>query len=215
MNINNKLAFQLAEILAVSYINLVGKTSKIYEINKEYEQELLNKKANIIYTFWHNNLFFFTYYYRNSGIYVLTSQSRDAEIITKIMERQGIPAVRGSSTRGGKSALISLIKLLKQGKHIGITPDGPKGPKYEIKEGVLYLAKKTNSYILPLANYPKKRIVFNSWDNFILPLPFNQIVVIYGKPLTISSNDDIKEKKEELKRRLLNIVKEGEEFFKK
>lgn len=105
----------------------------------------------IILAFWHAQQLMIPMGYRGAGAHVLISQHGDGEIIARIIARFGHQAVRGSSTRGGASALRALIKLGRSGRDVVVTPDGPKGPRHVAKLGVIQLAKATGLPIVPLA----------------------------------------------------------------
>ena len=106
------------------------------------------------------------------------------------MQRFGIKPVRGSSTRGAVGALIQMIRLIRAGKILGITPDGPRGPAREVQPGIIHLAKKTGCPIIPLSNEALRKKVFASWDEFILPYPFNRIVCSVGEPLYLDKEEE-------------------------
>jgi len=112
---------------------------------------LYREGRNAILAFWHAQQLMILIGYRGTGAHVLISRHGDGEIIARIIARFGHEAVRGSSTRGGAGALRSLIKLGRSGRDMGVTPDGPKGPRHVAKLGVIHLAKATGLPIVPLA----------------------------------------------------------------
>ena len=112
---------------------------------------LYREGRSIILTFWHAQQLMIPIGYRGPGAHVLISQHGDGEIIARIIARFGHQAVRGSSTRGGASALRALIKLGRSGQDVVVTPDGPKGPRHIAKLGVIQLARATGLPIVPLA----------------------------------------------------------------
>ena len=123
----------------------------------------------------------------------------------------GVKAVRGSSSRGAAAAVRSLMTALEAGFDLGITPDGPKGPAREIKGGVMFLAQKLGVPILPISSAQSNRLVFaKSWDRFHLPLPFGRAVVVYGEPILVGPDDDLRLKAAELKSSLDAITREAE-----
>ncbi len=164
------------------------------------------KDKKIIFAFWHNRIAVMTYFYRNCNITAMISQSRDGELIAKTAKLLGHNAVRGSSTRNSKQALDEAIELLKQNKNLAITPDGPQGPKYKLKAGIIDMAKKTGALIIPMSYKSTRNYVFSSWDNFILPKPFSKITISFGKPIKVPkklSSEDF----ELIKNKTENIMK--------
>lgn len=123
-----------------------------YEIHgHEAVDALYQEGRHIILAFWHAQQLMIPFGYRGTGAHVLISQHGDGEIIARIIARFGHRAVRGSSTRGGASALRALIKVGRSGRDVAVTPDGPKGPRHVAKLGVIHLAKATGLPIVPLA----------------------------------------------------------------
>ncbi len=131
-------------------IRTLGALTRIRYEGAEAVEKLRQEGRHVIFAFWHNRQLMMPLAYRGSGVYVLVSQHRDGELIARIAERLGIPKVRGSSTRGGAAALRELIRVGRSGADLAVTPDGPKGPRYVAKLGVVQLAKATGLPIVPV-----------------------------------------------------------------
>ncbi len=131
-------------------IRTLGVLTTIRYEGAEVVEKLYREGRHVIFAFWHNRQLMMPLAYRGSGAYVLVSQHRDGELIAKIAKRFGIRAVRGSSTRGGAAALRELIRVGRTGADLAVTPDGPKGPRYVAKPGVVQLAKATGLPIVPV-----------------------------------------------------------------
>jgi hypothetical protein len=145
-----------------------------------------------IFAFWHNRIFFLPYLFRKywrtrqrKRVAVLVSSSRDGEKLAKVLEKFDLVCVRGSSSRRGRQALRELHRLVDDGHDIGITPDGPRGPKYKVQDGVISLAQLTGATIVPITYLLEWKITLTSWDAFMIPLPFGRCVVRLGQPLLI------------------------------
>lgn len=122
------------------------------------------------------------YLFRNSKAASLVSQSKDGEILTRILDKWGYKVIRGSSSQGGKESLAELTAISKQGYKAIVTPDGPRGPKEEIKNGVLKLSFETGKPIIPVKIiYKNKFVLDKSWDNFEIPYPFSKCEAQFGK----------------------------------
>ena len=137
--------------VAASIIRGVARSMHCETRGHEALDGLYREGRNIILAFWHAQQLMIPFGYRGTGAHVLISQHGDGEIIARIIARFGHGAVRGSSTRGGASALRALIKLGRSGRDVAVTPDGPKGPRHVAKLGVIQLAKATGLPIVPLA----------------------------------------------------------------
>lgn len=154
--------------------------------NEELIDELQAEGKTVIFAFWHGHLWFPVYYWQDRGYVGLASESRDGEYISRILRRFGWQVVRGSTSRGGARSIIKLIRRLQKGKAVVITPDGPTGPRHEVKSGVVYLAQKTESAIVPVGISFSRRKVFSSWDKFELPWPFAKAGLVYGSPIQVT-----------------------------
>lgn len=141
----------------------------------------------VIVIFWHDRqLMLFQVYQRfREKLVALASQHSDGRIIARILERIGFRTVGGSSSRGGAVALHRLVGVVRDGWDVAITPDGPKGPRYELKEGPLKLAQVTGAPIVPICYAVERCWRFRSWDRIFLPKPFSRAVTKIGTPLTI------------------------------
>ena len=142
-----------------------------------------------IFVFWHNQLLLIPiawnrYLQTKNGPrgLGLTSMSRDGELVAMFLERFGVGAVRGSTTRGGSAALRELAGWLRRGHDIGITPDGSRGPVYEIKPGLVLLAQLSGRPILPLSFEFSNAWRLKSWDRFFIPKPFSTVKFVAGEP---------------------------------
>ncbi|MDR0418206.1 MAG: lysophospholipid acyltransferase family protein [Puniceicoccales bacterium] len=133
---------------------------------------------------WHNRLFIashlFQKYFQGIKMYGLISPSRDGAWLSEVYRNMGIHAIRGSTQRGGRNALIEMIDAVKKGHTVTITPDGPRGPRYFVKPGIITLAKETHVPILIAGIRMHNAWRFNSWDRFYLPKPFSRISVTCG-----------------------------------
>ncbi len=197
--------------LAYAYVSFVGLTTRLTVRNDAVPKALHARGQRFIYAFWHQRQVYFTWTHRDAGASVLVSRSKDGDIIAETMRLSRIGAVRGSSSRGGVAATLELVGALKSGLDIGITPDGPKGPAREVKEGVLFMARSMKAPIVPITNaLSNKYEVAKAWDRFQLPLPFGRAVVAYGDPITVEDGDDFKAKAAELKAALDRLTAEAD-----
>ena len=210
-----KLIIHVAERAFYVLIKLVGKTIR-YETSGWENFTNIERAGKIpIYSFWHNRIFAGTYFFRDRGIVVITSQSFDGEYIARFIQRFGYGAVRGSSTRGGVGALVEMIRLMKKGSPMGVTVDGPKGPRCVAKSGALLLAKKTGNPLMPFVVETEKHWTVNSWDELQIPKPFTRARIFIGEPLYVASDADdatIEIKRLELQEKLDGLVADGEQW---
>lgn len=136
---------------------------------------------NAIYIFWHSQMIAGWYLFKDKKAAAIVSQSEDGGILTNLLKSWDYKVSRGSSSKGGKEALQELIEYGKKGYPIVITPDGPRGPVNEIKNGALIIAYGCNIPIIPVKiNYSSKKILGKSWDKFQIPCPFAKCTVTIG-----------------------------------
>jgi len=203
----------LFSILGYIAIWFIGLTSRVKIINQGVIEKFKKEKKNYIYAFWHGRQLFLVYSHRFRRINILISQSQDGQLITNITRLFGFKSVRGSTTRGGMRALVELIHQAEKGDILAFTPDGPKGPYREVQPGVLYVAQKTGLPIVPLTFSAKRKIILKNWDQFVVPLPFNYIIVATGQPLYVKKDDDIETKKIHLKAALDILTDETDKLL--
>ncbi len=183
-----KILEKLSLFLIPIYLRFVVLTSKIIKINHEKFEEYINLNKPFILSAWHCNVFAGVILIENLNFYILISQSKDGDLIDTIAKKFKNHSVRGSSSKGGIQALKTLIKLVKENKRIIITPDGPKGPIFEVQDGIITVASKTGIPIIPFHFESTKQKILNSWDQTRIPFLFNQIVIRYGDPIFIPPN---------------------------
>jgi len=180
----------LAPALAAGYLRLVGATSHWETEGFEPTGEILRRGRPVIFAFWHNRFILMPYYYRyklgRNRIAVMVSQSRDGGIVEGFLNRYRFRTVRGSSSRGGKKAMIALLRLLGENWDAAVTPDGPRGPRYRVQDGIISLASVSGLPIVPVSAAASLRYVFRrSWDHFRLPLPGSRIWMVFEEPLSV------------------------------
>lgn len=139
----------------------------------------------VIVAFWHNRLAMMPYCWPSARpFHMLISAHPDGQLIAGTVKHFGIATVAGSSTRGGSEALRTLVRLIKSGVSVGITPDGPRGPRMRAADGAIALARLSGAPILPAAVSVSRRIVLNTWDKLIIALPFGHGAMVWGAPIT-------------------------------
>lgn len=116
----------------------------------------------------------------------MVSQSRDGDVISRLLLRWGYQPIRGSTGREGVKVLVEAIRSLKDGSSMAITPDGPRGPAQVVQDGLLAMAQKSGAAIVPFSSSARWRIHVSSWDRFLIPLPFSRGVMVFGEPIFVN-----------------------------
>ncbi len=161
---------------------------RIDTLHPERETELLERREPVIYTMWHGRMVLPALVHRHEGMVAMASRSKDGEIIARWMVRNGYAAARGSTGKGGGTALLEMIDLVRGGHTAAMTVDGPRGPARVVQPGVLRLARKTDAWILPHAGSSARPLFLRSWDRYLVPKPFSRCVVGYGEPFRIPAD---------------------------
>jgi len=161
-------------------IRVMGWTLRYKIKGLEQLQEKYKGQA-VIYSLWHNRIFAMPYQSpklaRDREMVVLTSASKDGAILENAVGVFGVGSVRGSSSRRGAAALVAMRKKLTAGVTVCITPDGPRGPRQEVKPGVVKLAQASGAPILVINVEYSRCWTFKTWDQFRLPWPFSKVYV--------------------------------------
>ncbi len=172
-------------------VNLLNSFVRVRFVNKGSLDRLASNGGKIIYAFFHGDMVPLLDIYRNSGLLIPVSESRDGEIMARLLKNFGFDVVRGSSKRKGHKALLELISGMKRGKTVAISVDGPRGPLHEVKPGVVFLAGLSRAPIIPVAVSAKRfRLLEKSWDRLLIPAPFSEVMVLYGDPIYVNGTLD-------------------------
>lgn len=183
----------VAGALLNAYGQLILLTSRIVVRPDQLSASLIGPQGRpVIYALWHCHVFFMPMLRISSGrpVAVLLSAHRDAQIVGVAARMRGVELVAGSSTRGGVRAYLQLIQLLRRGRSICITPDGPRGPARRVKPGVVHLAQQSGCAVVPVGLAVRRGRRLRSWDRTLLPLPFCRAVLTLGAPLWLPPVDD-------------------------
>lgn len=143
-----------------------------------------------IMAFWHGRILPATYYFRNRGIVVITSENFDGEWIAGIITRFGYGTARGSTSRGGRRALLQLTRDMAAGRPAAFTLDGPRGPAHVAQPGAVWLAKATGNPLVPFHMEAAAKWTASSWDESQVPKPFTTVGVAIGEPLFVPQDAD-------------------------
>lgn len=173
--------------LVAQYIRLVYCTTRWEYDGKQYLEEAQREDGPpVVYCFWHGRLLMMpALRARKRPMHVMISEHRDGELIARVSRFLGVGAVRGSSRRGATKALRGALGSLKEGFDLGITPDGPRGPRYHAQGGAVALARLSGASLLPVTYATSRARLLQSWDRFLLALPFARGYVCCGEPITV------------------------------
>ena len=210
------LLLNVAPPVAHAYIRLLHATMRIERRGAEALDGARREPGLYILCFWHSRFVLMPYCYPGPRIVVLSSNHRDAEALVRILRRFGIEQARGSSTAGGATGMRQILRRVAEGCDVGLTPDGPKGPRRRVQPGVIALARLTGLPIIPVtfSAFPARRLA--TWDRTLLPMPFSKGVFVYGRPIVVPRDTPVagqESKRLELEAELDRITDEADDML--
>ena len=207
-----------AAIAAVGYppVAAIGMTLRWTVEGREYDEAILQSGRQPIFACWHGRILLGAYFYRGRGIAVMTSQNFDGEWAARIAERFGFHAPRGSTSRGGRRALVQMRRMAFNGSATGFTVDGPRGPRHEVQPGAVWLASLTGNPILPFHAETDRHWTARGWDRTQVPKPFARAVMVIGKPINVGRDvpaTTLEEKRFELEQSLHKLEERANQLL--
>ena len=185
-----RIQARLISILGFRLVELLGSTLRWKTEGLEHFDAIVAGGRQPVMAFWHGRILPATYYFRRRGIVVITSENFDGEWIAGIIERFGYGTARGSTSRGGRKALLQLVRDLAAGKPAGFTLDGPRGPARVAQPGAVWLSKATGHPVLPFHLEASRYWTLDSWDRTQIPKPFSTVAIAMGEPFQVASDAD-------------------------
>ncbi len=182
--------WQLAQARAIAgagapLMGLLCRTLRWRVEGMDHYDAIVASRREPIFAFWHGRILPATWFWRDRGIVVMTSQNFDGEWIARIIRRFGYGAARGSTSRGARRALIQLKRDVTAGRPAAFTVDGPRGPARRVQPGAVWLAGVTGSPILPFHIEAERHWSMSSWDRTQIPRPFSAVAVAIGAPFDV------------------------------
>ena len=211
--ITDKLLLNAAPWLAARIISWLHRRIKPECIGAEPLRSLWDDGKSVILSFWHDQLFMMAAGYSGSKASVMISSSKDGELIARTMTYFNIGAIRGSSSRGGRAAFRTMVDLGKEPIDLVFTPDGPRGPRHVIKDGVIQLARVTGRPIVPMAFACSKGHRFNSWDRFLLPFPYGKGVYSFGSPIYFKQGEKLETFRTRVQKAMDDNTRQAEDYL--
>ncbi|HXG63637.1 MAG TPA: lysophospholipid acyltransferase family protein [Blastocatellia bacterium] len=209
----DRLLIRIADRLFYFLIRTIGASLRWEVRGMERLDAIYASHHRAIFTSWHACIFGATWMWRNRGIVVMSSQSRDGEFIGRFIKRLGYGTARGSASRGSFRALTQMSECLASGIDVGFTIDGPRGPAYVAKPGAVTLARHSGQAILPFHVAARRYFALPSWDRLQIPWPFTRALTLIGGPIYVArdaSPEEIEAKQQALQATLDELRREGE-----
>lgn len=212
---SQRLAIRIVDLACYLVMRVIGATIK-YEVEGwENYEAVINSGRLPVWPFWHERIFLSALYFKNRGIVVITSKSKDGEYIARFIQRFGFGAIRGSSSKGAAKALVEMKRAMADRHEMAFTVDGPRGPRREAKPGPVYLAKLTGNPILPFQLEPKSCWTLKTWDRLQIPKPFSKALLTIAHSFDVptdATEEVVEEKVREMQAALDALVERGLEW---
>ncbi len=204
-------------ILVYLFYCVLAKTWRFRCVENEALRQALRERTPILYAHWHGDELAMVAQIRRYRVATMTSTSKDGELMNSVIHYLGARTSRGSSTRGGASALKGVIRLLRQGFNLSMAVDGPKGPLHKVKPGVFELSRLVPAPIFPVAIATQSAFIFKrSWNKTFIPYPFARVILYWGDPLpSVSREQDPRapELAEQLKKAINNAKHQADQLL--
>jgi len=181
------LSARMAVVAGGMALRALASTWRYRIIGAESLERLRANGVPFIFSLWHGQLLPLIWHHRNQRVAILVSEHRDGELIARLAKSIGYRLIRGSTSRGGERALLALVKDLRAGREVAVTPDGPRGPARSYAPGALIAAQRAGAPILPVAAHADSAWRLSSWDSFLIPKPFARVTVAYGEPTQVEA----------------------------
>ncbi|MBI4384179.1 MAG: lysophospholipid acyltransferase family protein [Nitrospinae bacterium] len=202
--------------LLYGVVQLLCRTLREKNLNPEGENYFQDLPGKYILTLWHGRIFYLFYHYRSRpDYYLLVSPSADGDLLARLARLMGYSVIRGSTFKQAKAGARSLIKVLRNEGRIIVVADGSRGPRCQAQPGCIQLARATGAPVIPMTYDAERKIEFNSWDRFALPLPFSRCQLNFGKPIHVpreAGDDAVQTKRREMEDSLNRLTAEAGKF---
>jgi lysophospholipid acyltransferase (LPLAT)-like uncharacterized protein len=175
--------------LVAPLVRTLAGSWRIRLVHEERWRALHEAQRPQVFLLWHEVLLPLLWQHRDQGIAIVVSEARDGQYLSDLAVSWGYRAVRGSSTRGATRALLGAVRELRAGRSIAFTPDGPRGPRRELKPGVIAAAQRGGGVIVPIHAEADRAWRLHSWDRLVIPKPLARVRITYGRPFEVAPGD--------------------------
>jgi lysophospholipid acyltransferase (LPLAT)-like uncharacterized protein len=158
-------------------------------VHEQRWRPLYEARRPHVFLLWHEVLLPLLWHHRHQGVALVVSDARDGQYLVDLATTLGYAAVRGSSSKNGARALLGAVRQLQAGRAVAFTPDGPRGPRRELKPGVVAAAQRGGAMIVPIHAEADRAWRLHSWDRFMIPKPLARIRITYGRPFDVADGE--------------------------
>ena len=185
-----KLSPGAARVLGAPFMRALASTWRIRVRHEERWKRVYQARRAHVFLLWHETLLPLLWHHRGQGVAIVVSEAREGRYLADFATSLGYRAIYGSSTRGGARALLGAVRELHAGRAVAFTPDGPRGPRRQLKPGVIAAAQRGGAVVVPVYAQSARAWRLPSWDRFMIPKPFARVMISYGHPFEVSAGED-------------------------
>ena len=178
-----------ARVVAGPALRALAASWRIRTVDEERWRTHYQARRPHVFLLWHEVLLPLLWQHRRQSIAIVVSEAREGQYLADFAASLGYRAVRGSSTRGAARALLGAVRELQAGHAVAFTPDGPRGPRRELKPGVVAAAQRSGAIVVPLHAEADRAWRLDSWDRFMIPKPGARVRIVYGRPFEVAPGD--------------------------
>jgi lysophospholipid acyltransferase (LPLAT)-like uncharacterized protein len=170
-------------------VRALASSWRIRLVHEERWRRLYEARRAHVFLLWHEAMLPLLWQHRNQGVVLVVSEARDGQYLSDLASSLGYRSVRGSSSRGGARALLGAVRELQADRAVAFTPDGPRGPRRELKPGVVAAAQRGGAVIVPIHAEADRAWRLNSWDRFMIPKPLARVEITYGRAFEVAEGE--------------------------
>jgi len=185
-----KLSPAAARLLAGPALRVLAASWRVELQHEDRWRPIYEARRPHVYLLWHEALLPLLWHHRDQGVAIVVSAAREGRYLADFATSLGYRALYGSSTRGGARALLAAVRELRAGRAVAFTPDGPRGPRRELKPGVIAAAQRGAAVVVPVHAESDRSWRLHSWDRMMIPKPFARVRISYGRPFEVAEGED-------------------------
>jgi lysophospholipid acyltransferase (LPLAT)-like uncharacterized protein len=184
-----KVSPESVQSFAAPAMRVLARTWRIRTEHEERWRQFYDVRRAHVFVLWHEVILPLLWHHRGQGHTLIVSEAREGQYLVDFARSLGYRAVRGSGTRGAARALLGAVRELREGHTVAFTPDGPRGPRREMKAGVVAAAQRAGTTVLPVHARAARAWRLNSWDRFMIPKIGARVTVTYGRPFEVADGE--------------------------
>jgi lysophospholipid acyltransferase (LPLAT)-like uncharacterized protein len=184
-----RLSSGAARTVVGPILKTLASSWRIGLLHEERWRDIYQAGRPHVFLLWHEALLPLLWQHRRQGVAIVVSAAREGQYLSDFAASLGYRSLQGSSTRGGARALLGAVRELQAGHAVAFTPDGPRGPRRELKPGVVAAAQRGRAVVVPIHAEAERAWRLHSWDRLMIPQPLTRVWISYGRPFEVGPGE--------------------------